>query len=132
AGALSLGGFRSHLSAGRAGRVALSQQADAAQVDYAEVGTNAVDNFIRRLGDDMDPPDAVRELKAAVSEGDVSGIQRGVYEMLIVQALDYQLTEDGMLRKNELDFSDLSVDEEAKKESMRYAFDEWLEMPEVD
>ena len=89
--------------------------------NYAELATTAIDNMIRMLGD-MEPPAAVRDLKAAVAAEDVDAIQTGMYDMLITQALDYQVQEDGTLTKNKFDFSDLSVDEDSKKETMRYVY----------
>ena len=78
--------------------------------------------MLRMLPEDMEPPQACRDLKAAVAAEDVDAMQIGLYNMLITQALEFKVQEDGTLTKNDLDFSDLSVDEDAKKDSMRYVY----------
>ena len=90
--------------------------------NFVELSTNAIDNMLRMLPEDMEPPQACRDLKAAVAAEDVDAMQIGLYNMLITQALEFKVQEDGTLTKNDLDFSDLSVDEDAKKDSMRYVY----------
>ncbi|KAL1528439.1 hypothetical protein AB1Y20_009786 [Prymnesium parvum] len=104
-------------------RLVSAQEAaqDAPAPNYAELGMSSIDNMLRMLGD-LEPPQVLRDLKAAVEEGDESEIKTGLYKMLIVQALEYELSDDGMLKPSSLDFSDLSTDEEAKKETMRYVY----------
>merc|ERR1719198_448582 len=77
--------------------------------------------MLRMLGD-LEPPAVLRDLKVAVQASDVPAMQSGLYEMLIVQALSYELTDEGTLRPSTQDFADLSVDEESKKETMRYVY----------
>lgn len=103
-----------------AARIALAE--GATEVNYAELGTGAIDNFLQMLGEDQEPPMVLRTLKSAVESGEKAAIQAAMYEMLIVQAIEFQLSDEGKLVPSELDFTDLSVDEQAKKETMRYVY----------
>eukprot|EP00966_Prymnesium_polylepis_P115688 2674520-Prymnesium_polylepis.1 len=77
--------------------------------------------MVSMLGD-LEPPQAMRDLKTALSDGDEAAMKAGLYEMLIAQALEFELQENGTLTPSTLDFGDLSVDEDSKKETMRYVY----------
>ena len=84
----------------------------------AEMATNAIDQMLGMLAPDAEPPAGLGRLKSAVSGGDGGQISLRMYELLIEQTLDYDVTEERQLVKTSVDYS--NVEDPLVKEKMAY------------
>lgn len=63
------------------------------EINMAETATAAIDSIMQMCGDETDPPRAMLGLKNAVQGGDKLTIGAALYDLLIEQALDYDMAE---------------------------------------
>eukprot|EP00322_Chrysochromulina_rotalis_P020840 CAMPEP_0115866124 /NCGR_PEP_ID=MMETSP0287-20121206/20086_1 /TAXON_ID=412157 /ORGANISM="Chrysochromulina rotalis, Strain UIO044" /LENGTH=177 /DNA_ID=CAMNT_0003320679 /DNA_START=14 /DNA_END=547 /DNA_ORIENTATION=+ len=87
--------------------------------NMAETATAAIDNLIGMLADDVDPPKTLMPLKNTISEGTPGEISAALYEVMVEQALDYDVKE-GKLFKTEVDYS--NKDDDRVREKMAYIY----------
>lgn len=98
---------------------ALTMEEAAPEMNIAETATGAIDQVMGMLGDGVDPPSNLRELKGAISTGDAMDIGEKMYWLLVEQALDYEIL-DGTMVKSEVDYN--NTDDPKVKEKIGYIY----------
>lgn len=92
-----------HLSRSRA----LLAQEEAPNVDLAETATAAIDSLMSALSPDVEPPQALMPLKAAIQGGDQAEIGKGLYLLVVENALDYDVSDGKVIVKSDVDYGNL-------------------------
>jgi len=87
----------------------------------AEMATAAIDQLLRMLPDDTDPPATLLPLKSAISDGDDPAIIAALYAVMIDQTLDFDVSDEGMLVQTVADYSKYESDP-AVREKMSYIY----------
>ena len=103
----------------------ISMEEAAPQVSIAERATAAIDTIMGMMGEGVDPPTSLIDLKNSVSAGDPMDIGDKMYLLLCEQSLDYDLV-DGTMVKSTLDYS--NKDDPKVKEKIGYVYSYGINM----
>lgn len=90
------------------------------EVDMAETATAAMDSMMAALSPDVDPPKAMMGLKEAIQDGEPLQIGSALYDLVVENALDYDVNEDKVIVKSDIDFS--NRDDPRVRDKITYAY----------
>jgi len=88
--------------------------------NVAEAAQTSIDNVLQMLSPDVEPPKSMLPLKEAISGGDTLVIGAALYDMLIEQTLDYDVTEEKKMVASTRDYS--KTDDPLVKEKIGYVY----------
>jgi hypothetical protein len=106
----------------RAWAPAMAEEGAREEVNLAETAMAAIDSCMQMLEGDTEPPQGLLPLKNAVAEGESLGIGAALYELLIEQCLEYEMTEDKTMVKGNVDYSNMEDPKVREKIGYIYSY----------
>eukprot|EP00965_Chrysotila_dentata_P228899 6196868-Pleurochrysis_carterae.AAC.1 len=89
-------------------------------VDIAESASRAIDTLVGMLDDGVSPPPSLLALKQAIESGESETIAKALYELLVEQTLDFDMSEERKLVETKVDYS--QTDNALVREKMLYVY----------